>query len=198
MPIDPEKEMPLGEPGEIALRGPAVAKGYWNLPDATREVFRPDGWFLTGDIGILDADGILCITDRKKDMIIMSGWKIYPTEVENLLIQHPAIADVAVFGLPDERKGEYPVVAVVLKPGASLGEDEFSTLVPRPHGRLQDPPEDDGSGCPPPGPWLETAPEGPPGKVRRIVLLIRFGVIFCDKIPGSSGNLISDQLNISH
>ncbi|PKG32171.1 class I adenylate-forming enzyme family protein, partial [Methanoregula sp.] len=75
---DPEKELPYGESGEIALRGPAVAKGYWNLPDATRDVFRPDGWFLTGDIGNLDADGILCITDRKKDMIIMSGWKIYP------------------------------------------------------------------------------------------------------------------------
>lgn len=122
---NPETEMPLGEPGEIALRGPAVAKGYWNLPKETREVFRPDGWFLTGDIGILDADGILCITDRKKDMIIMSGWKIYPTEVENLLIQHPAIADVAVFGVPDERKGEYPVAALVIKPGTTLGEDEF-------------------------------------------------------------------------
>jgi long-chain acyl-CoA synthetase len=122
---DPEKEIPLGEPGEIALRGPAVAKGYWNLPEATREVFRPDGWFLTGDIGILDADGILCITDRKKDMIIMSGWKIYPTEVENILIQHPSIADVAVFGVPDERKGEYPVAAIVQKSGKPLSEDEF-------------------------------------------------------------------------
>jgi long-chain acyl-CoA synthetase len=121
----PEVEMLPGEPGEIAIRGPAVAKGYWNLPDATREVFRPDGWFLTGDIGILDTDGILCITDRKKDMIIMSGWKIYPTEVENILIQHPSVADVAVFGLPDERKGEYPVAAVVVKPDANLEEEEF-------------------------------------------------------------------------
>jgi long-chain acyl-CoA synthetase len=124
---DPEKEMPAGEPGEIALRGPAVAGGYWNLPDATREVFRPDGWFLTGDIGVLDGDGILCITDRKKDMIIMSGWKIYPTEVENVLIRHPAIADVAVFGIPDERKGEEPVAAVVLKPGSSLSEADFTS-----------------------------------------------------------------------
>jgi long-chain acyl-CoA synthetase len=122
---DPDKEAPLGEPGEVALRGPAVAKGYWNLPVATREVFRPDGWFLTGDIGILDADGILCITDRKKDMIIMSGWKVYPTEVENILIQHPSIADVAVFGVPDERKGEYPIAAVVKKPGMQISEDEF-------------------------------------------------------------------------
>lgn len=125
---DPERELPSGEPGEIALRGPAIAKGYWNLPGPTRDVFRPDGWFLTGDIGILDADGILCITDRKKDMIIMSGWKIYPTEVENILIQHPAIADVAIFGIPDERRGEVPVVAVVLKSGAVLPEAEFLTF----------------------------------------------------------------------
>jgi long-chain acyl-CoA synthetase len=125
---DPAREMPVGEPGEIALRGPAVAKGYWNLPGPTREVFLPDGWFLTGDIGVLDADGILCITDRKKDMIIMSGWKIYPTEVENILIRHPAIADVAVFGVPDERKGEYPVAAVVLRPGAILTEAGFMSF----------------------------------------------------------------------
>jgi long-chain acyl-CoA synthetase len=120
---NPEQEMPVNEAGEIALRGPAVAKGYWNLPEATREVFRHDGWFLTGDIGYLDEEGILCITDRKKDMIIMSGWKIYPTEVENVLIRHPAIADIAVFGVPDERRGEVPVAAVVLKEGMMLTED---------------------------------------------------------------------------
>jgi long-chain acyl-CoA synthetase len=124
---DPEKELEPGENGEIAIRGPAVAKGYWNLPGPTREVFRPDGWFLTGDIGNLDPDGILCITDRKKDMIIMSGWKIYPTEVENVLIQHPAVSDVAVFGIPDERKGEVPVAAVVLRPGHTLTEAELES-----------------------------------------------------------------------
>jgi long-chain acyl-CoA synthetase len=119
---DPDRELLPGENGEIALRGPSVAKGYWNMPEATDEVFRPDGWFLTGDIGHLDDDGILYITDRKKDMIIMSGWKIYPTEVENVIIQHPAVADVAVFGIPDERKGEVPVAAVVKKPGKNLDE----------------------------------------------------------------------------
>ena len=122
---DPEREMTTGETGEIALRGPAVAKGYWNLPEATREVFRPDGWFLTGDIGNLDDEGILCITDRKKDMIIMSGWKIYPTEVENILIRHPAVADIAVFGVPDERRGEVPVAAIVLRPGTTLTEPDL-------------------------------------------------------------------------
>ena len=121
---DPGQELPPGETGEIAIRGPAVACGYWNLPEATAAVFRPDGWFLTGDIGYLDNAGILCITDRKKDMIIMSGWKVYPTEVENVIIRHPSVIDVAVFGVPDERKGEVPVAAVVLRPGATLtGQD---------------------------------------------------------------------------
>jgi len=123
----PEKELAFGERGEIALRGPSIAKGYWNLPEATAAVFRKDGWFLTGDIGYLDEEGILYITDRKKDMIIMSGWKIYPTEVENVIIQHPAIADVAVFGIPDERKGEVPVAAVVLKACTSLTETELGS-----------------------------------------------------------------------
>ena len=119
---DPKKELRPGESGEIALRGPSVAQGYWNMPEATAEVFLPDGWFLTGDIGHLDEEGILYITDRKKDMIIMSGWKIYPTEVENVIIQHPSVADVAVFGVPDERKGEVPVAAVVQKPGTRIDE----------------------------------------------------------------------------
>jgi long-chain acyl-CoA synthetase len=119
---DPGRELLPGESGEIALRGPSVATGYWNMPGATAQVFRPDGWFLTGDIGHLDEDGILYITDRKKDMIIMSGWKIYPTEVENVIIQHPGVADVAVFGIPDERKGEVPVAAVVKKPGQNIDE----------------------------------------------------------------------------
>ena len=123
----PEKELVSGEQGEIALRGPSVAKGYWNMPEATASVFRQDGWFLTGDIGYLDEKGILYITDRKKDMIIMSGWKVYPTEVENVIIQHPAIADVAVFGMPDERKGEIVVAAVVLKPGSAFTEAELES-----------------------------------------------------------------------
>ena len=122
---NPEKEMAHAETGEVALRGPSVAQGYWQMPEATAEVFRHDGWFLTGDIGYIDDDGILIITDRKKDMIIMSGWKIYPTEVENVIIRHPAVADVAVFGIPDERKGEMPVAAVVLKTGTVLTEAEL-------------------------------------------------------------------------
>ena len=123
----PERELPPGETGEIAIRGPAVATGYWNLPEATAEVFRPDGWFLSGDIGYLDADGILYVTDRKKDMIIMSGWKVYPTEVENVLLRHPAVLDAAVFGCPDERRGEIPVAAVMLREGAALTREELGS-----------------------------------------------------------------------
>jgi long-chain acyl-CoA synthetase len=127
-PDDPDHELAAGETGEIALRGPSVACGYWNLPDETREVFRDDGWFLTGDIGYLDEGGVLSITDRKKDMIIMSGWKVYPTEVENILMQHEEIADVAVFGQHDTVKGEIPVAAVVLKPGGHLSVDEMESF----------------------------------------------------------------------
>ena len=123
---DPGRDLPSGETGEIALRGPSVAKGYWNLPEATREVFLPDGWFLTGDIGYQDSEGILCITDRKKDMIIMSGWKVYPTEVENVIVQHPDVLDVAVFGVPDERKGELPVAAIVFRPDSATTDEEIA------------------------------------------------------------------------
>jgi long-chain acyl-CoA synthetase len=122
---DPELELPAGDNGEIALRGPAVAYGYWHMPEETAAVFRPDGWFLTGDIGYLEPDGVLFITDRKKDMIILSGWKVYPTEVENVLIGHPKLADVAVFGCLDVHRGEVPVAAVVLKPGEEIAGGEI-------------------------------------------------------------------------
>ncbi len=117
---DPSVTLPSEVPGEIALRGPGVALGYWRKPEETTAVFLPDGWFLTGDVGYIDKNGMLVITDRKKDMIIMSGWKIYPTEVETVLIQHPDISEVAIFGCPDEEKGEIPVAAVVLRNGCTL------------------------------------------------------------------------------
>jgi len=125
---DPTLELSSLDAGEIALRGPGVAIGYWNQPEETREVFLDDGWFLTGDVGYIDSKGMLVITDRKKDMIIMSGWKVYPTEVENVLIRHPKIADVAIFGCPDEEKGEIPAAAVVLRnPDEPLSLDELTS-----------------------------------------------------------------------
>lgn len=125
---DPRITLEPGETGEIALRGPAVAMGYWNMPQETAETFLPGGWFLTGDMGHLDEGGVLYITDRKKDMIVMSGWKVYPTEVENLLLKHPDIADAAVFGIPDERKGEIPVAAVVARQGSLLNGEEVMSF----------------------------------------------------------------------
>ena len=121
---DPARELPPGEDGEIALRGPGVALGYWQMPDETAAVFLSDGWFLTGDVGHLDRDGMLSITDRKKDMIVMSGWKVYPTEVEGVLVQHPGVLDAAVFGCTDERRGEVPV-AVVVPAGADVSPDDI-------------------------------------------------------------------------
>jgi len=122
---NPQKERGPNEVGEIALRGPGVAKGYWKNPKATAEAFLPDGWFLTGDLGYLDEDGVLYVTDRKKDLIIMSGWNIYPAEVENVLFHHPKIADAAVFARYDERRGEIPVAAIVLKSGEKATEEEI-------------------------------------------------------------------------
>ena len=95
-----------GGPGEVLVRGRQVMKGYWNNPEATREAIDEDGWFRTGDIGYLDADGYLYIHDRVKDMIVSGGENIYPAEVENVLMSHPAIADVAVIGVPSEKWGE--------------------------------------------------------------------------------------------
>ena len=111
--MDSSKILPKYEQGEIALRGPAVAKGYWGNEEKTKATFLDDGWFLTGDVGYLDEDNRLFITDRKKDMIVMSGWKIYPTEVEEVLIKYPAVKEIAIFSVDDCHRGEIPVAAVV-------------------------------------------------------------------------------------
>ncbi len=121
---DPGRELPPGEDGEIALRGPGVALGYWEMPEETGAAFLPDGWFLTGDVGHLDGTGMLYITDRKKDMIVMSGWKVYPTEGEDVLVQHPGVRDAAVFGCSDEHRGEVPV-AVVVPSGEGVAPDDI-------------------------------------------------------------------------
>ncbi len=112
---DSNKDLDKYQCGEIMLRGPAIAKGYWNMPKETKEVFREDGWFLTGDIGYIDKDNRLFVTDRKKDMIVMSGWKIYPTEVEDTLLKYEKVSDIAIFSIPDEHRGELPVAAVIWK-----------------------------------------------------------------------------------
>lgn len=118
------KEMPTGEVGEIIVRTPQNMKGYWNRPEANAQVLR-DGWFWTGDAGYVDDGGYLYIHDRIKDMIVSGGENIYPAEIESALFGHPAIADVAVIGVPDEKWGEAVKAVIVLKEGQGLEEQEL-------------------------------------------------------------------------
>jgi long-chain acyl-CoA synthetase len=112
---DDNNEMPLGEPGEICARGPQVMPGYWKRPDETAKVMTPDGFFLTGDIGIMDETGRTRIVDRKKDMITVSGFKVYPNEVEAVVSSHPAVLECGVIGIADPRSGEAVKLFVVKK-----------------------------------------------------------------------------------
>ena len=112
-----------GERGEIAAKGPQVMKGYWRKPDETATVMK-DGWFLTGDIGIMDADGYFTIVDRKKDMVVVSGFNVYPNEIEECLAEHPAVLESAVIGVPNEATGE-AVKAFVVAKDKSLTEDDI-------------------------------------------------------------------------
>lgn len=114
-----------GEVGEIQIRAKGVMKGYWNRPEATAEAICPQGWFASGDAGYFDDEGYLYIYDRVKDMIVSGGENVYPAEVENALFSHPAVADAAVIGVPDDRWGEAVKGLVVLKPGASATPDEI-------------------------------------------------------------------------
>jgi long-chain acyl-CoA synthetase len=122
---DPSKRLGVGEVGELAVRGPQVMQGYWNNNAETDNVLTRDGWLLTGDIARMDADGYFYIVDRKKDMIDVSGLKVYPREVEELLFAHPAVREAAVVGMPDEYRGEAVHAYVVLKPGAKATEEEI-------------------------------------------------------------------------
>ncbi|MFC8235395.1 AMP-binding protein [Streptomyces sp. NPDC057284] len=117
-------EVPFGEQGEIAVRGPQVVSGYWRLPDATAAAF-PDGELRTGDIGFMDRDGWLYVVDRKKDMINASGFKVWPREVEDVLYTHPAVREAAVVGVPDAYRGETVRAYVSLRPGAVVESGEL-------------------------------------------------------------------------
>ncbi|MDI5930005.1 long-chain-fatty-acid--CoA ligase [Rhizobium leguminosarum] len=118
------QELPTGEAGEIAIRSDLVMRGYWNKPEATAAA-KVNGWLRTGDVGYLDDGGYLFLTDRVKDMIISGGSNIYPREIEEVLYTHPAIAEVAVIGLPDEKWGESVAAIVVLKAGANATQEEL-------------------------------------------------------------------------
>jgi long-chain acyl-CoA synthetase len=112
---DAGQPVPLGQPGEIAIRGPQVMAGYWNRPDETAKVMTPDGFFKSGDIGIMDERGYIRIVDRKKDMILVSGFNVYPNEIEQVITTHPGVVECAAVGVPDERSGEAVKVFVVRK-----------------------------------------------------------------------------------
>jgi long-chain acyl-CoA synthetase len=125
-----KQELATGELGEIIIKGPQVMKGYWNLPTETANALRtgPDGqpnWFYSGDIGYMDEEGYLHISDRKKDIIIAGGYNIYPTDVEAVLFEHPKVKEAAVIGVPDERLGEAVKAFVVLKAGEAATADEI-------------------------------------------------------------------------
>src|SRR5262249_30884733 len=111
--------------GEVCAKGPNIMKGYWNRPDATAAAIDAEGWFHTGDIGYLDEDDFLYIADQVKDMVITGGENVYPAEVESVLYEHPAVAEVAVIGLPDERWGEAVAAVVALAPDASLDLEDL-------------------------------------------------------------------------
>jgi long-chain acyl-CoA synthetase len=121
---DPSEEVPVGESGEFAAKGPMIFAGYWNKPEETEEAFH-DGYFLTGDVAVMDEDGWFYIVDRKKDMINVSGYKVWPREVEDTLYEHPQVMEAAAVGVPDEYRGETVQAFVALKEGDGATEEEL-------------------------------------------------------------------------
>lgn len=127
--VDPDgNDLPVGVAGEIVCRTPQIMAGYWKRPEATANVIR-DGWFHTGDAGYLDEEGYLFIRDRIKDMVISGGENVYPAEVENAVLAHPSVADVAVIGIPDDKWGEIVLAAIVVKDGLTVEDQDIKTTV---------------------------------------------------------------------
>ncbi len=123
---DDGNEVPLGEQGEICIRGPQVMRGYWNRPDETAKSMTANGFFRTGDIGVMNERGYTKIVDRKKDMILVSGFNVYPSEIEEVIAKHPKVLEVAAIGVPDEKSGEVPKLFVVKKDPSLTTEEVLS------------------------------------------------------------------------
>jgi len=119
---DDGKEVALGEPGELCVRGPQVMKGYWNKPEETAKVIMADGFLRTGDVAVVDEQGFARIVDRKKDMILVSGFNVYPNEIEDVVAMHPGVLEVGAVGVPDAGSGE-AVKIVVVKSDPNLTEE---------------------------------------------------------------------------
>ncbi|MGO8875087.1 MAG: acyl-CoA synthetase [Acidimicrobiales bacterium] len=151
--------------GEICVRGPNVMKGYWNRPEATAAAIDAEGWFHTGDVGYLDAEGFLFVADRIKDMVITGGENVYPAEVESVLYTHPAVAEVAVIGLPDPRWGEAVTAVAVLRPDASLTLEQLRDFAAEGLARYKLPSRLE---------LVDVLPRNPAGKVLKFDLRDRF------------------------
>ncbi len=155
--VDPTgNDVPTGEVGEIWVRSPQVMKGYWNLPEATEQSMADGDWFRSGDAGYLDPDGYLYIHDRVKDMIVSGGENVYPAEVENVLMSHPAVADVAVIGVPDEKWGETGKAIVVRTPDVDVTEQEIIDYCRERLAKFK---------CPTSVDWADVLPRNPSGKI---------------------------------
>ena len=120
---DDGKVVPLGQPGELCIRGPQVMAGYWNRPDETAKVLDKDGWLATGDVGVMDERGFIRIVDRKKDMILVSGFNVYPNEIEAVVVMHPGVLECAAVGVPDAKSGEAVKLFVVKRDESLTAED---------------------------------------------------------------------------
>ena len=118
------RQMPVGQVGELIVRGPQVMKGYWKNEQDTTDALR-DGWLYTGDLATMDSSGYFFIVDRKKDLVISGGYNIYPREIEEVLYEHPKVLDAAAIGVPHPRKGEAVKIFIVLKKGETLGRQEI-------------------------------------------------------------------------
>ena len=124
---DAGQPVPLGQVGEIALRGPQVMAGYWQRPDETAKVMTADGWFKTGDLGVMDERGYTKIVDRKKDMVLVSGFNVYPNEVEDVVATLPGVLECAVVGVPDDKTGE-AVKLVIVRKDPALTEEQVRSF----------------------------------------------------------------------
>ncbi len=161
---DDLREVPRGEPGEICVRGPLVMQGYWNKPDQTAEALA-GGWLHTGDIARQDDHGYYTIVDRKKDMIVTGGFNVFPREIEDVISAHPAVAHVAVIGLPDDRWGEAVKAVVVVRPGESVAAEELIEAVKAAKGSVQAPKSVD---------FADEIPLSPLGKTDKKALRARY------------------------
>jgi long-chain acyl-CoA synthetase len=161
-----DHDVPQGEVGEIVIRGPNVMKGYWLRPEATAEAIR-DGWFHSGDLARTDEDGYFYIVDRKKDMIIRGGYNVYPREIEEVLYEHPAVAEAAVIGLPHPALGEEVGAAVALRPGAVISPEELRDYVKAQVAAYKYPRHV----------WIvDELPKGPTGKIQKRDIVIPAGL----------------------